>query len=145
MLFRSIRDGNEVGGVESIIGIVADSHNSGLGRPTDPMMMIPIAQVTDGYNAAYANIQPLFWVVRTRGDPHLSVPAVTEQLRIASAGFPVGHIRTIDRKSTRLNSSHLGISYAVFCLKKKKTGPATHNPSDDPTIDRLLRGPDCFS
>src|SRR5947199_7268914 len=29
-----------------------------------------------------------------------------------------------DRKSTRLNSSHLGISYAVFCLKKKKTdGP----------------------
>src|SRR5262245_63225716 len=26
-----------------------------------------------------------------------------------------------DRKSTRLNSSHLGISYAVFCLKKKRT------------------------
>src|SRR5258705_7754664 len=37
----------------------------------------------------------------------------------------VGHIRyfraakALDRKSTRLNSSHLGISYAVFCLKKK--------------------------
>src|SRR5437899_12613426 len=28
--------------------------------------------------------------------------------------------RRTDRKSTRLNSSHLGISYAVFCLKKKK-------------------------
>src|SRR5436853_4938650 len=28
--------------------------------------------------------------------------------------------RPLDRKSTRLNSSHLGISYAVFCLKKKK-------------------------
>src|SRR2546426_6546206 len=28
-----------------------------------------------------------------------------------------------DRKSTRLNSSHLVISYAVFCLKKKKTRP----------------------
>src|SRR2546426_3935859 len=28
-----------------------------------------------------------------------------------------------DRKSTRLNSSHLVISYAVFCLKKKKTTP----------------------
>src|SRR5262245_64358038 len=27
----------------------------------------------------------------------------------------------VDRKSTRLNSSHLGISYAVFCLKKKNT------------------------
>src|SRR5256885_5958432 len=32
-----------------------------------------------------------------------------------------------DRKSTRLNSSHLVISYAVFCLKKKKTpSPHTH-------------------
>src|SRR5436853_5198391 len=30
------------------------------------------------------------------------------------------HSRIVDRKSTRLNSSHLGISYAVFCLKKKK-------------------------
>src|SRR5262245_64321909 len=29
-------------------------------------------------------------------------------------------LQHIDRKSTRLNSSHLGISYAVFCLKKKK-------------------------
>src|SRR5205814_7817200 len=28
-------------------------------------------------------------------------------------------LRQLDRKSTRLNSSHLGISYAVFCLKKK--------------------------
>src|SRR5256885_11034168 len=30
------------------------------------------------------------------------------------------HSVTLDRKSTRLNSSHLVISYAVFCLKKKK-------------------------
>src|SRR5947199_7349170 len=30
-----------------------------------------------------------------------------------------------DRKSTRLNSSHLGISYAVFCLKKKKRRTST--------------------
>src|SRR5438045_5469997 len=35
----------------------------------------------------------------------------------------LGMRRTVsqDRKSTRLNSSHLGISYAVFCLKKKKS------------------------
>src|ERR1035438_2225188 len=30
-----------------------------------------------------------------------------------------GEVGVLDRKSTRLNSSHLGISYAVFCLKKK--------------------------
>src|SRR5256885_4135038 len=44
----------------------------------------------------------------------------------------------IDRKSTRLNSSHLVISYAVFCLKKKisaRMGSATttHNASSDCT------------
>src|SRR5436853_3518226 len=36
------------------------------------------------------------------------------------------HLRWEDRKSTRLNSSHLGISYAVFCLKKKKKNTACH-------------------
>ena len=56
--------------VREIIGIVADTHNSGLGQPADPMMMVPMAQVTDGYAAAYSDIQPLFWLVRTHGDPH---------------------------------------------------------------------------
>src|SRR5258708_22514037 len=37
-------------------------------------------------------------------------------------GFgPAAVVGTLDRKSTRLNSSHQIISYAVFCLKKKKT------------------------
>src|SRR3712207_7258445 len=34
-----------------------------------------------------------------------------------------------DRKSTRLNSSHANISYAVFCLKKKKQTSTYHHPS----------------
>src|SRR5438309_5933354 len=36
----------------------------------------------------------------------------------------------IDRKSTRLNSSHSSISYAVFCLKKKNAGTPTEPLSD---------------
>src|SRR2546430_6775942 len=36
-------------------------------------------------------------------------------------GFELGLLPNADRKSTRLNSSHSQISYAVFCLKKKKT------------------------
>src|SRR3712207_8320601 len=39
----------------------------------------------------------------------------------------VSEVLTIDRKSTRLNSSHANISYAVFCLKKKpSSAPATN-------------------
>src|SRR5262245_63936241 len=41
---------------------------------------------------------------------------------VRNDSIPVEEVgrRARDRKSTRLNSSHLGISYAVFCLKKKK-------------------------
>src|SRR5207253_5396582 len=46
-------------------------------------------------------------------------------------GFP----RWPDRKSTRLNSSHVAISYAVFCLKKKKN--AEHHPVQG------IRAPPC--
>src|SRR2546430_10278676 len=45
-------------------------------------------------------------------------------LRRARGGQPV------DRKSTRLNSSHSQISYAVFCLKKKKHDPPTTSSTD---------------
>src|SRR5437667_9334671 len=44
----------------------------------------------------------------------------------------VGRAVVRDRKSTRLNSSHITISYAVFCLKKKKT----HQKKTDSTTNR---------
>src|SRR5690625_6001212 len=53
-----------------------------------------------------------------------SVPGQTApqgaQAQTAPQGQP-GQQGQADRKSTRLNSSHVAISYAVFCLKKKKT------------------------
>src|SRR5207253_10944939 len=51
-------------------------------------------------------------VVGTPAHGGRSVPSVGRDRR--AAGVPT------DRKSTRLNSSHVAISYAVFCLKKKK-------------------------
>src|SRR2546429_6572950 len=46
---------------------------------------------------------------------------------------------TVDRKSTRLNSSHGYISYAVFCLKKKKYSSETLVPLEHHTPDSRLR------
>src|SRR3712207_8411660 len=56
-------------------------------------------------------------VVRARADVEADLPRVGELAaeRVDGVGQPA------DRKSTRLNSSHANISYAVFCLKKKKT------------------------
>src|SRR5262245_62796497 len=48
----------------------------------------------------------------------------------ASTGEKVWEYDNLDRKSTRLNSSHLGISYAVFCLKKKKKKKNKKNKQD---------------
>src|SRR2546426_6677690 len=52
----------------------------------------------------------------------IMAPKVTKSETDGASGSPdrPGDCRPRDRKSTRLNSSHLVISYAVFCLKKKK-------------------------
>src|SRR5690625_5703607 len=56
----------------------------------------------------------LFIVNRHRKQLKANMP-LQESIGMAN-GFLKGHV---DRKSTRLNSSHVAISYAVFCLKKK--------------------------
>src|SRR3989442_10530719 len=64
----------------------------------------------------------------TGGEP-LARMDLTELIASARAAGLYTNLITsgIDRKSTRLNSSHVRISYAVFCLKKKKTKqPQTH-------------------
>src|SRR4051794_41267421 len=59
-----------------------------------------------------------------------ALTALLEPIMIVFVGGIVGFIvismyLPIDRKSTRLNSSHPSISYAVFCLKKKKNNNIT--------------------
>src|SRR5690625_2647744 len=52
---------------------------------------------------------------------------------------PEGKLFDQDRKSTRLNSSHVAISYAVFCLKKKKkTKKLQHSEQKDNTIIKSI-------
>src|SRR3712207_7075456 len=56
------------------------------------------------------------------------------------AGVPMATVSApADRKSTRLNSSHANISYAVFCLKKKKSHTQSHSRIFSPIV--LLSSP----
>src|SRR5256885_10547319 len=75
----------------------------------------------------------LFRSLTARADAHPGGNGAPARDRVAAphgrrpAGGGMGHPGGVDRKSTRLNSSHLVISYAVFCLKKKTTNNyATH-------------------
>jgi predicted permease len=87
-----------------IVGVVGDTHEGGLGQDPGAMMIVPDTQVTDALTALNARILPLRWALRTHGDPHQAVPAIAEQLRLASGGFPVTRIRTMDELVSRSTS-----------------------------------------
>src|SRR3712207_8391027 len=91
---------------------------------------------TEIYTLSLHDALPIFGEIERAGDPHalefarvegaghmrrhqsVFVEAVAgEILGVAEIG--VNAVGRADRKSTRLNSSHANISYAVFCLKKK--------------------------
>src|SRR5438477_9716642 len=82
-------------------------------------------------------ISTLFFFLMLRRPPRSTLfpyttlfrsPVVAERIELDSSvpgtsggdASPVGGFSLEDRKSTRLNSSHMSNSYAVFCLKKKK-------------------------
>jgi predicted lysophospholipase L1 biosynthesis ABC-type transport system permease subunit len=83
-------------GPRQIIGVAGDIRDGGLNRDPRELMIVPQAQVTDGITALNAGIGPVAWIVRTHGDPHQYISAVTEQLRQASGGFPVARVRPMD-------------------------------------------------
>src|SRR3712207_6950442 len=77
---------------------------------------------TEGYSRQRAELQTR----RPFCTPSMNNAAEPGQL---GTGVDVTQIARIDRKSTRLNSSHANISYAVFCLKKKKKTNSTYQSS----------------
>jgi cell division protein FtsX len=80
-------------GPRRIVGVVGDFRGDGLNREPQPLMIIPVSQVTDGMTALANGVSPMTWIVRTQGDPHHYITAITEQLRQASGGFPVARVR----------------------------------------------------
>src|SRR2546426_3009871 len=78
-----------------------------------------------------------------------NIVSASENMPWYSGPTLLGHLETvdfrqIDRKSTRLNSSHLVISYAVFCLKKKNTETSSRwcaHCGPDTTCYYLIRSP----
>src|SRR5438034_2605979 len=75
---------------------------------------------TEIYTLSLHDALPILSKRSSPGAVRASWDATNRKRALGSIKRRTSHALAIDRKSTRLNSSHTVISYAVFCLKKKK-------------------------
>src|SRR5437870_13086407 len=102
---------------------------------------IPPFSTTFFFSCSAAHLYLHSFPTRRSSDLISAMPLVGDKIRfLLLGGNIVGEnallrfyvLHDVDRKSTRLNSSHVAISYAVFCLKKKTPIPITRGSSISP-------------
>src|SRR5437899_8784520 len=94
---------------------------------TDPDAAARFYPAVTGWKVQTWEHNPAYRLWTMGGAPMAGLMALPDHSR--RMGTPPAWLSYVDRKSTRLNSSHLGISYAVFCLKKKKRQSVTQHPA----------------
>src|ERR1035441_10983250 len=94
-----------------------------------PPKLLTNSSPPSGFSASCTGIWPTSSRVSIRPDTRSTEASWFEPGHATNALLESG--RMTDRKSTRLNSSHLGTSHAVFCLQKKTTG-LYHGDRGDP-------------
>jgi putative ABC transport system permease protein len=79
-----------------IVGVVADPRDEEANRNPEPMVYVPLGQVTDAMTARNNRLFPLTWVVRTEIEPRLMTAPIERELRAATGGLPVARTRTME-------------------------------------------------
>jgi putative ABC transport system permease protein len=92
---RAIRPEFDADPPRHIVGIVSDTRDVRLDGNPRPAMYVPAAQLPDALNELNYRLLPIAWIVRTRVEPHMLVPAIQEELRKAT-GLPVTRIRSME-------------------------------------------------
>jgi predicted permease len=93
-----------------IVGIVGDVRAEALNEPPSPIMYVPYAQVNDGVIALTNGIGAAEWIVRTKLPPFSLSVDIQRELREASGGLPVAHIRSMEQvvgESTARNDFYM--------------------------------------
>ena len=76
-----------------IIGVVGEVRDDALSREPGPMMYLPMAQMTDDLSMVTNRLEPIFWAIRTRTEDSSLSADIQRELRAASGGLPVAHVR----------------------------------------------------
>ena len=79
-----------------IVGVVADTHDAGLGAPPQPIFFEPLAQLPDALMALDNQLMPLNWVIRTSRDPLAMAEQIRRQTLTASGGVPMAEPRLLE-------------------------------------------------
>lgn len=78
-----------------IVGVVGDVGDFGLNRDPEPVVYVPLAQVTDGITALSQRAASLAGIVRTRGEPRSLRGAIQDELRRVTGGLPVTAVQSM--------------------------------------------------
>src|SRR5690606_40589009 len=107
-------------------------HTLACNHPQPPIFSFHYPATTEIYTLSLHDALPIFTHAKlTKNVGTMRFNRTLRNSELCRNGF-VGIAlsnKTLDRKSTRLNSSHVKISYAVFCLKKKNIDPQASVPS----------------
>jgi len=104
--------------VRQIVGVAGDVHDFGLNRNPQPMVYVPIAQVTDGITALMTRASTVVWIARTRVAPHSLGPGIEKELREATGGLSVARVRSMEEvvaRSTASESFHMTLLTIFGC------------------------------
>lgn len=80
-----------------IIGVVGGVRDTGLNHRPQPLMYLPISQTNDMMTAILNGGRVIIWAIRTRTEPLTLRADIERELRTASGGLPVAHIRPMDQ------------------------------------------------
>src|SRR5690242_21540987 len=95
-------------------------------RQTPRSTLFPYTTLFRSIGLVFAKQPPRERVLTLQLNRHgLMIPPHADNFKVEVICMRRNHQPMADRKSTRLNSSHMSISYAVFCLKKKKNTEIT--------------------
>src|SRR5262245_64698655 len=103
-----------------------------------PSLSFSVPSLTDLYPLSLHDALPI-WCFSVIGVEWFEAVRFYLVRVLLNQDFEERQKRRVDRKSTRLNSSHLGISYAVFCLKKNTEDESSETPNERQEIDRQVR------
>jgi putative ABC transport system permease protein len=84
-------------GPREVVGVVGDTRQFAIDQDPFPFMYVPLGQITDGITALNNGIGAKQWLVRTKVPPFSLSDDVQRELRAASGGLPVAHLRSMEQ------------------------------------------------